>query len=205
MMVSTKIKGKVLKRARRLLKILKEYLDSSGIEYHLEGGTLLGLVRDGEFLEWDYDIDISIPSGEAHNFMKNRLTLWLRGYRFSYRKSKFSHGPIREGDVRILKVKDIFSSFLAIFSPWVRRNLLVADVFLKFDDGSDVFWIAKDKVMKVGSHHYRGFETIEYNGNDYKVPLDYEGYLTAKYGDWSKPVKEWNCAIHERTIISRAV
>lgn len=203
--VDTKIKGRVLKRARRLLKVLKHYLDSAGIDYHLEGGTLLGLVRDGEFLEWDFDIDLSIPSGQAKKFLKKRVFLWLRGYRVSVGKSQFNYGPIIKGDIRILKVKNIFSSLVAIISPWMRRNILVADVFLKFDDGTDVFWIAKNSVMKVPSIYYRGFEEVDYKGQSYRIPFYSERYLTEKYGDWSIPVKDWNCAKNEKTVVSKAV
>lgn len=202
-MVETKIKGRVLKRARRLLELLVNYLESEGIDYHLEGGTLLGLVRENEFLEWDFDLDISIPSGQAEKLLRSRYKLWKSGYRVSRRKSILDYGPIKRGDIRILKVKHILSSWFGIISPWMKRNLLVADIFVKFDDGKDVFWIAKKRVMKVPAVHYSGYELIGYNGNKYRVPVDYRGYLTAKYGDWSVPVKEWNCARQEQTVIDK--
>jgi lipopolysaccharide cholinephosphotransferase len=201
-MVDTRIKGRMLLRARRLLNKLVDFLESEGIEYHLEGGTLLGLVRDGEFLEWDFDLDISIVQGEEVKFLKKRYKLWLSGYRVSKRRSKVDFGPIKKGDLRILKVKHIASSWFANFSPWMRKNLLVADVFIKFVDDKDAYWIAKRRVMKVPAYHYSGHELIEYNGRSYMVPVAYKDYLTAKYGDWSIPVKEWNCAHQEKTVIS---
>jgi len=33
------------------------------------------------------------------------------------------------------------------------------------------------------------------------VPNAYRDYLTEKYGDWSVPVKEWDCAVDERTLV----
>lgn len=77
-MVSTRIKGSNLKKARKLLNDIVDYLEKQKIDYHLEGGTLLGFVRDGEFLEWDHDIDLSIPSSFAADFI-------LRGENYGLR------------------------------------------------------------------------------------------------------------------------
>lgn len=178
------------------------YLDSRGIDYHLEGGTLLGLVRDQELIEWDFDLDLSIRKGSADKVWKGRYLLWFKGYRLTMRRSRISYGPILCDDIRLFKVKSIFWSLIAIFSSAVRKNLLVTDIFIKFSDGRETFWIAKDRVMKAPSIHYSGQETVSYQGFNYSVPVDYRGYLTHKYGKWHIPVKEWNCADDEKTVVA---
>lgn len=35
-------------------------LDAAGVRYWLEGGSLLGAVRDGDIIPWDYDIDLGV-------------------------------------------------------------------------------------------------------------------------------------------------
>lgn len=42
-----------------LLREVKEVLDKHSIEFWLDGGTLLGAVRDGEIIPWDNDIDLT--------------------------------------------------------------------------------------------------------------------------------------------------
>lgn len=46
--------------AVRNLKVVKEIFDEFGIRFWLDSGTLLGAVRDGKILEWDYDIDLGM-------------------------------------------------------------------------------------------------------------------------------------------------
>lgn len=200
--MDTRLNGNTLHRARKMLHDIVSYLRSQGIDYHLEGGTLLGLARDGELIEWDFDLDLSVGEGSAEKFLRRRHLLWLKGYRVTSRRSRISYGPISKGDIRILKVKHIFSSMAAIFSRSVRQNLLVADIFVKFKNGEDAYWIAKKRVMRASAIHYSGHDTLHYRGVDYRVPVDYPGYLTSKYGNWSVPVREWNCADDEKTVIA---
>lgn len=41
-----------------------ENLNRRGVDYVLDSGTLLGLIRDGRLLAADHDLDISLPFGE---------------------------------------------------------------------------------------------------------------------------------------------
>ena len=41
-------------------------LDEIKITYFIQGGTLLGAKRDKKFIEWDWDVEISMFSNDLH-------------------------------------------------------------------------------------------------------------------------------------------
>jgi len=182
---------------RRLLFDVVDLLERHDIPYHLEGGTLLGLVRDGDLLPWDHDLDISIPASDiARVDFARRLELRLRFWRLSLRRFAADapeHGW-RAGQTRILKIA---RRHLVFGRGWPRL-----DIFAKYPAGGRVSWVAKDRVMSVDERHYAGFDTVAYHGRRLRIPLGVEDYLAAKYGEWRTPVREWDCGKDEGTIVA---
>jgi len=172
------------------------------IIYHLEGGTLLGIVRDNDLLPWDHDVDISIPYNEIEKFLKVKKELYKKGYKISTRRSKSSMPPFNHGDYILFKVKRLIPSIVKLFFPWYKKNYIVLDIFIKKDDGLNCYWQAQNKLMRVENKFYATFETVNYLGINIKVPNLYRDYLTKKYGDWSIPIKEWECGKDEGTIVN---
>ncbi len=69
------------------------------------------------------------------------------------------------------------------------------DVFVKEKIGDEYVYVvdSKNPVLKsVPRKYHEEKAVIKFNGKEYSVPKDYEGYLTYCYGDWKTPVKEWD-------------
>jgi lipopolysaccharide cholinephosphotransferase len=60
---------------KKLLRKLTKYLISNNIEYWLDGGTLLGAVRNHKFIPWDDDADIGITEDMYEKLLKIVLKL----------------------------------------------------------------------------------------------------------------------------------
>lgn len=86
--------------------------------------------------------------------------------------------------------------------PGHHKRFIVLDVFVKTTDARYTYWQAKRKVMRVEKEFYESFETVSYRSQLLKVPQRFRDYLTQKYGDWSKPVQDWECSRDEKTIIT---
>lgn len=189
-----------MKKAYNVLFDVVELLDSNNIVYHLEGGTLLGLVRDNSLLPWDHDVDISIPSEELPKFLKVYKELNRKYYRVSFRKHTDDCSVFEKDTHRIFKVKKMIPSILKEFIPYFKKKNIVLDVFVKSRDEKYAYWKAMGRTMRVPKKHYDSYEEIDFDGRKLKVPNYYEDYLTEKYGDWSVPVKNWVCGENELTI-----
>jgi lipopolysaccharide cholinephosphotransferase len=196
---------KNLIKARKVLFDVISFLDKEKINYHLEGGTLLGLVRDKELLPWDHDVDLSISADDSENFARKRWKIFLKGYRVTTRRMNQDIGGFKKGQYRIFKVKQFLPSIIKWAFPVVKRFMVVADIFVKASDEKYTYWQANDKIMRVDKKYYSHHEIIEYNGFKLKAPFEYHNYLTDKFGDWKTPVKEWDCGKDEKTIIGDAI
>ena len=187
-------------KARNMLFEVVNLLDNNNIRYHLEGGTLLGLVRDKELIPWDHDIDLSIPITEVNKTIDVLKKLYCRGFKITKRKSKLDYYAIKKGNYRIFKIKKFIPSLLKMLYPGYNKYYIVLDIFVKSSDDKFTYWEAQKKIMKVENRYYESYERIKYLNRWLKVPNDYRGYLNEKYGDWSSPVKDWVSGRDEKTI-----
>lgn len=180
--------------ATKLLLDVTSKLDREGIPYHLEGGTLLGIVRDNEILPWDDDLDISVPA-EYESQLANALTyLFFKRWRIDKRRYH-PFGELHFKGSRVFKIRDRCRGLFSMGHCYL-------DIFLKQTHNHKVYWQAKKKLMAVSADYYSGFEFVEFKGHKLKAPVNYKEYLTEKYGDWQIPVQNWDCSKDEKTIVA---
>jgi len=144
-----------------LLKV-KEIFDRLGIIFWLRGGTALGAIRDGSFIEWDNDIDIGVYEDDAEK-------VWFAILEMEEFGLKVTHTSIKDNSFRVLKDLIGFG-----FASWSRhkgtmwraeRHKEIFDVFSEF-----IEW--------------------PFLGTTFKIPKDYKRYFESHYGDtWRIPKK----------------
>ena len=178
---------------REMAHYVADRLNEMGVVYWLEGGTLLGAVREyGELLVWEDDIDISI-------LLEGEMT-WKR----------VAHGlarrAIRDGYyVDLFKQRDFISISFDPPGPWPfrwERGRLRGEVRVDIavyrkatNKGEEIlerrsykgampvtesggFGLARDIVLPV--------TTIDFLGGTFSAPNNAEAYLEVLYGDFRK-------------------
>lgn len=190
-----RLTGKTAVIARKALRKVCRILDKHGIPYVLEGGTLLGIIRENRLLPWDNDLDITITDGYLPELMKLKWVFRLAGYQLKERRIKEEVPYFPIGTVRLVKVKK---------TRLFRKNLGILDVFVKKRIDDRYYWVVGqgNPVLKsVPCHFYEKSIRYGFDGYDYSIPSDYDDYLTCRYGDWRITVKDYDYKKDDKSIV----
>ena len=115
-------------QAKENLMLFKKVLDKSGITFGLIYGTLLGAVREKDFINHDEDVDVFILDENRENLLK--LLFLFREYGFEVARYKNDLlSLIREDDYI-----DIYIFNKALFGRKCNGDFLPKRFFLEFDE-----------------------------------------------------------------------
>lgn len=187
------LEGKNLVQAENLLSEVTSIFESCNVTYWLEGGTLLGLRREGRLLPWDNDLDISIHESEINKLSLLQSTLKKKGYRVRTRVFEKDSDVFKKGDLRMIKIRT--KRFFGIL-----KGNVCLDVFIKYTKNEKTYWEIANKVKNVPSKYYDTFKTFDFKGKPYAIPELTDEYLTYRYDDWQTPVKDWDTAKDDRAL-----
>jgi len=155
------------KPIKALLPYIADLLEKLEIKYWLDWGTLLGAVRNGKMIPWDFDIDVGIFHRDTVRLLSTEKYIAKNGYRFAVDRNKKHARKIR------FFGKEGFDFHVDI-DPWIVR---------------------KGKVITTyGDVRYRTIEelevldTIKFEGNTYPCPKNPKVGLARMLGeDWRTP------------------
>ena len=165
--------------ARNVLLTVVEILEEKEIRYFIDHGTLLGIVRDGDIIPWDDDIDISIHEDDIDKTVcqiKRNISK-LPNYKELNWNISIYYGDKHNPELILL-------TFIVDESQKFNSFHISLEVN-HFVDG-----LVVQSLTYAPEYHFKTSEDIEYRGKLISVPYDYKKYLEFHYGDWKTPKKD---------------
>ena len=173
---------KLCKYGASMLQRVTQALSAEKVQHFAEFGTLLGIIREGKLLDHDTDMDFALPPDAAADIALESLL--ANGFNFYW-------GFEYDGQI---------TEFTLVWED------IHVDFFLYFRDDEGCFYY-QDYVDNYDKTHsrivswtprrykYPSLKGIAYRsvyGIEVPVPENYDEWLTAQYGNWRIPNKNWD-------------
>lgn len=165
-----------LSNLRRTAKHVFNCLDDAGVRYWLEGGSLLGAMRNGDILPWDHDVDIGIYREDIKRCMwlqkaKSKPVIDSKG--FVWEKAT-------EGNFFRIHFSKINRIHVNIFPFYVRNGTMTKDS-----------WFTGHKNMEFSDRFLHPMSSIEFLGRHVPSPNNIRDFLELKYGKGAIELPEY--------------
>lgn len=185
--------GDKLRMAFETLLYICDMFNKNDIEYHLDHGTLLGIIRDDTLLSWDKDIDFAMPSTEIEKTI-DVLKTSLISFKSSYCKYNNWKYVVRNDKGISINCDVILEPItIKIFNDCDEdlTNGFDLDIKFKYKHNNKLYWRVGIKILTIDSNICFPSSYTIFGKKKLKVPLDTKKYLTSLYGNWKIPIKEW--------------
>ena len=108
--IEKKCREELVKDGEKYMGLVEDTLKDSGAIYYAYAGTLLGLIRDGKFINWDFDIDYAIVI--TQDFTWNDLENLMKKSGFKKTREFVFDGSVKEQSYAVGKLNiDFFGQF----------------------------------------------------------------------------------------------
>lgn len=155
------------KLAYKYLEKLSRFFVNNNYRYYLNFGTLLGVVRDGDLIPWDDDIDIAVLKNFDENLFldKIKMTCHLDNVEVEYLVKRKPQLGLVGLDV-VINTENTFPFTISV-------DLLIED--------DDKYRLPIDIVPK---HYFAKQQPLQLANIELFGPYPVEKYLTYVYKDW---------------------
>ena len=159
-------------RQGAILREVREVMIDNGLKPIFSDGIVLGIVRENDFIKWDFDADLFVHAELAmgkeykiladflkRGFIKIKLRSGLHDWKVAVEKEDYHidlRAFYRDGDNHVSKVK--------------RSNGLYS-------------------IYTMPARFMDNLQEVDFYGAKYFIPEDTDGYLTCLYDDWRKPIR----------------
>lgn len=178
--------------ARNLVKTICGNACKENVPLHIDYGTLLGIVRENDLIEWDDDVDLAadvIHAQSVQDFLLRTVSKIDDRVDWHIRRDIDQNGRI------------IFFSLTFQAKEGYHFKPFATSIAMKgVEDGKAV------KLKSFGAwftpaHHLHDLDSLLWEDTRIFVPNDYDGYLKFTYGDWHTPKQDvsigtganWQC------------
>lgn len=195
-----------------MLEIFQEVIsifNSLALNYWVDSGTLLGIIRENSFMPWENDIDIALWKEDIDNKIRTDVykIMFLKGYEVKFKRSKvtFKKNGIKvdiwfldkTGDyatrIRIIPTSAFSKILFKYAEPFGGLSSKMAQYKYRL-----LCWLMQifgcSKVtIKIPRKYLQRITKYDFKGIDIRIPKDVEEYLAFRYGrDWRIPDKNWD-------------
>lgn len=151
---------------------IKKILDEIKVTNYLSAGTLLGAVRDKDFIRWDWDVQMYLLMENAFP-LRYKISENLSSNGFSIDKFYDSNDSLKWS---IGKEGAIFElTAWSLDGKWRHR---------------------RKKSLRVPAYLFNGNYVINFKGIDYRTLNPPEEYLEFCYGNWKIPMRTSNKSLY---------
>ncbi len=157
-----------LKALRMTARHVFSVLESQGVRYWLEGGTLLGAARNGDIIPWDYDVDIGMYKEDipkSDRLLKGDLNPYVD-------KNGFVWERAREGDFYRVHFSQTNRLHVDIYPFYPKNGTMTKDTWFK----------SHRQDMPFPEHYLKPLIKIDFAGVKAFAPNNWRDFLELKFG-----------------------
>lgn len=168
-----------LELARLLIAELSAQARRDNLALWVDFGTLLGLVRDGDVIPWDDDVDFALSAQSAAVF-----STWL--------SEQLTRLKVPAGwSIEVLC--DASEHIQSVLLRWLDSEQvrpLVVSFSVRLEQDGMSRHMPSLGMWYAPAVHFSAQQWLDWRGYQIPVPVDTEAYLSFVYGDWQVPVKQ---------------
>ncbi|GLR64420.1 LicD family protein [Marinospirillum insulare] len=168
--------------AQQSLGIISEFLNKNGITAILDSGSALGVVRDGDLIAWDDDIDLAVNAPDFDKLIL--LTSKLLKELPQHPAGKWQATVVTLANEDVCVNIDLISNN--------KDELKGIEISLQkrteHQDRSEL--VSSAGMFDAPAIHFQNPQAVDFYGYKVYLPNQAEEFLTFMYGDWKNPRPE---------------
>ena len=185
--------GKKFLLATQLTKDIASFFNKHQIPYHIDHGTLLGIMRDNHLIEWDTDIDFAALDTNIAEVFK-LLQDYLVNYSAKYCQNNRWKCTLYNCDMNFNNSVQLLPMVIKIFNDCDDEisNSLFVDIEFKYKEGENLYWMIGSRKLSAPYRMCFPTKSILFQNQEIQVPGKSSEYLSLLYGNWKQELKDWS-------------